>query len=184
MLYGCVTWGLRACHYDTLRRVHRRFLTRCIGWRADHPISYLDTLLKTGVRASRRLYAGGGSCLRDLWRAWRIRGCRSAGCSEKWWGVGAVWGAREKSGWGVSWTTSELSASTPTSGGLQPRTSGNGAERQNKGRSISWRNGSLVAEKAKAGLQHARVCPNVTGRTEERIAQSKRARAGSLALVD
>ena len=30
------------------------------------------------VRASRRLYAEGGSCLRDLWRAWRIRDCRSA----------------------------------------------------------------------------------------------------------
>ena len=33
-----------ACHYDTLRRAHHRFLTRCIGWRkhnrADHPISY------------------------------------------------------------------------------------------------------------------------------------------------
>ena len=33
MLYGCVTWNPRACHYDTLRRVHHRFLTRCIGWR-------------------------------------------------------------------------------------------------------------------------------------------------------
>ena len=39
-------------------------------------------------------------------------------------------------------------------------------------------------EKAKAGQRHAVVCPNVTGRTKERIAQSKRARAGSLALVD
>ena len=52
MLYGCVTWSPRACHYDTLRRAHNRFLTRCIGWRkdnrADHPISYLDTLIKTG----------------------------------------------------------------------------------------------------------------------------------------
>ena len=28
------------------------------------------------------------------------------------------------------------------------------------------------------------VCPNVTGRTKERVSQSKRARAGSLALVD
>ena len=28
------------------------------------------------------------------------------------------------------------------------------------------------------------VCPNVAGRTKERIAQSKRARAGSLALID
>ena len=35
----------------------------------------------------------------------------------------------------------------------------------------------------KAGLQHAVTCPNVTERTKERIAQSKRARAGSLALV-
>ena len=28
------------------------------------------------------------------------------------------------------------------------------------------------------------VCPNVTGRTTERIAQSKRACAGSIAIVD
>ena len=51
-LYGCVTWSPRACHDDALYRVHHRFLTRCIGWRkhnrADHPISYLDTLIKTG----------------------------------------------------------------------------------------------------------------------------------------
>ena len=51
MLYGCVTWSPRACHYDTLRRAHHRFLTHCIGWRkhnrADHPISSLDTLVKT-----------------------------------------------------------------------------------------------------------------------------------------
>ena len=42
----------------------------------------------------------------------------------------------------------------------------------------------IAAEKIKAGLRHALVCPNVTGRTKERIAQSKRARAGSLAIVD
>ena len=33
-------------------------------------------------------------------------------------------GVRKKSGWGVSWTTSGLSASTSTSGRLQPRTRG------------------------------------------------------------
>ena len=68
-LYGCVTWSPRTCHYDTLRRTHHRFLTRCIGWqkhnRADHPISSLDTLLKTGsesievtLRRRRILFAG------------------------------------------------------------------------------------------------------------------------------
>ena len=42
----------------------------------------------------------------------------------------------------------------------------------------------IAVEEAKAGLRHAVVCPNVTGRTKESIAQSKRARAGSLAVVD
>ena len=71
MLYGCDTWSPRACHYDTLRRgrAHHSFLTRCIGWRkhsrADHPIYYLDTLIKTGsesieatLRRRRILFAG------------------------------------------------------------------------------------------------------------------------------
>ena len=61
---------------------------------------------------------------------------------------------------------------------------GNGVDRWNKGRNISWRNGSLYAERAKAGLRHAVVCPNVTGRTKKRLAERKQARAGSLALVD
>ena len=42
----------------------------------------------------------------------------------------------------------------------------------------------IAAEKNKAGLRHAVVCLNMTGRIKERITQSKRARAGSLALVD
>ena len=69
MLYGCITWSSRACHYDTLRRAYHRFLTRCIGWRkhnrAVHPISHLDTLIKTGsesieatLRRKRILFAG------------------------------------------------------------------------------------------------------------------------------
>ena len=69
MLYGCATWIPRACHCDTLRRAHHRFSTLCIGWqkhnRADHPISYLDALIKTGresigatLRRRRILFAG------------------------------------------------------------------------------------------------------------------------------
>ena len=45
---------------------------------------------------------------------------------------------------------------------------------------VKW----IFAEKAKAGLRHAVVCPNVMGRIKKRIAQSKRARAGSPAFVD
>ena len=41
-----------------------------------------------------------------------------------------------------------------------------------------------AAEKVRDGLRYAVACLNVTGRIEERISQSKRARAGSLAIVD
>ena len=43
----------------------------------------------------------------------------------------------------------------------------------------------IAAANARAGLRYAVVCPNVivTGRTKERVAQSKRARVGSLAIV-
>ena len=40
----------------------------------------------------------------------------------------------------------------------------------------------IAAENIKAELRHAVVCPIVTGRTKERMAQSKRARAGWLAV--
>ena len=53
MLYDCLTWNPRARDYDTLRRAHHSFLTRCIGWRknnrTDHPIFYLDTFTKTRI---------------------------------------------------------------------------------------------------------------------------------------
>ena len=42
----------------------------------------------------------------------------------------------------------------------------------------------IAAEKVKAGIRHALVCPDVTGRAKERIAQSRRVRAGSLAVTD
>ena len=40
----------------------------------------------------------------------------------------------------------------------------------------------IAADKVRAGLRHAVVCLSVTGRTKDRIAQSKRDRAGSLAI--
>ena len=76
ILYGCVTWIPRVRHYGTLRRAHHSFLTRFIGWREnnriDHPISYLDTLMKSGSESidavmPRRwiLFAGFVACTED-----------------------------------------------------------------------------------------------------------------------
>ena len=42
----------------------------------------------------------------------------------------------------------------------------------------------FTAEKGRVRLRHAIVCPNVTEKMKRRIPQSKRARAGSLAIVD
>ena len=42
----------------------------------------------------------------------------------------------------------------------------------------------IAAEKVRAELRHAVVCPNVTGSTKEGIAQCKSVRAGSLAKVE
>ena len=42
----------------------------------------------------------------------------------------------------------------------------------------------IAVEKAKTGLWHVVVFPNVTKRIKDRIAQSKCVRAGSLAIVD
>ena len=42
----------------------------------------------------------------------------------------------------------------------------------------------IAAEKVGVGLWHAAIFSNVTGKTKERIAQSKCTRAGSVAIVD
>ena len=153
------------------------------------PIWTTSLLSRREMRASIRLYAGGGSCSRDLWRAWRIRCLETAEVRmfRELVGRAGCVRTRKKSGWGVFWTISELSASTPTSGRLlQPRARGGDAGRRNKARGGTF-HGEMdrCRESHMAGLRHAVVCPNVTGRAKKRIAQSKRAhRADSLAIVD
>ena len=118
MLYGCVTWSPRARHYDTLRQAHHGFLTRCIGWRkhnrADHPITYLGTLIKTGsesieatLRRRRILFAGFVACMEDT----RLPKCVIFG--EMVGGAGCV-GGQEKEWMGCF--LDDLRAFGPTSG--------------------------------------------------------------------
>ena len=107
IMYGCVAWGPRACHYDTRRRAHNSFLTRCIGWRnnnrTDHPISYLDTTLKTGsesieatLRRRRVLFAGFVARMGDTRLSkYAMFGELIGG------GRGLRGGGRKKSGWGL-----------------------------------------------------------------------------------
>ena len=62
-------------------------------------------------------------------------------------------------------------------GRLQFGTRGNGAGRRNQGRKCFMAK-LIAAEKARVGVRHAVVCPNVTGKTKERTTQSKQVRAG------
>ena len=99
VLYGCVTWSPHACHYDTLRQAHHSFLTRCIRWRISnrtgHPIYYLDTLIKTGNKATLRrrwiLFAGFVARMEDT----RLPKCVIFG---DWRGARAAWGGRKQGG--------------------------------------------------------------------------------------
>ena len=180
-LYGCVTWNPRACSYDTLRRAYHSFLTRCIGWgnnnRTDHLISYLGKLIKMATLNWRQiLFARFVARMKDT----RLPKCVMFG--EMLGGAGCV-GGQEKEWMGCflddlrafginadQWTTSAQDE------GAWCKTAEQGAERFMS----KW----SAVEKARTGLRHAVVCPNVTGRTKERIAQSKRTRGGSLAIVD
>ena len=134
MLYGCVTWSPRACHHDdTLRRVHHSFLNRCIvGWRknnrADVPISYyLHTLIKTENESIEvTLPTQEADLVREICGA---HGGHETAEVRVVRGIGGGRGLREGPGKRVDMgcfldDLSELSASTPTSGRLQPRTRG------------------------------------------------------------
>ena len=147
MLYGFVPWSPRACHYDTLRRAHHRFLTRCIGWRkhnrADHPISYLDTLLRTGSesieatsRRRRILFAGFVARMEDT----RLPKCVIFG--EMVGGAGCV-GGQEKEWMGCFLDDLRAFGINADQWTTAAQTRGNVAERQNKGWNSSWQNGSL-----------------------------------------
>ena len=144
MMYGCVTWNPRACRYDTLRRAHHRFLTRCIGWRkhkrADHPISNLDTLLKTGngsidatLRRRRILFARCVARMEDA----RLPTCVMFG--EMVGGAGCV-GGQEKEWMGCFLDDLRAFGINAHQWTTAAQDGGDDAERQNKGRNISWRN--------------------------------------------
>ena len=149
--------------------------------RADHPISYLDTLIKTGserievtLRRRRILFAGFVARMEDT---------RLPKCGELVGGAVSV-GGQEKEEWmecflddlrafGINadqWTTAAQDE------GEWRRTA-----EQRVGHSMAkW----IAAAKVRVELRQSVVYPNVTGRDKERIARSKRTLAGSLALVD
>ena len=164
------------------------YFTRCIGWRkhnrAEHPISYLHTLIETGresieatLRRRQILFA------RFLARMVDTR--RRPKCvifGELVGGAGCARG-QEKERMGLfldDLRAFGINGDQWTTAAQDEREWHRAAEQGAEHLMAKWN----AATKTKAGLRHAIVCPNVTGRTKERIAQSKRARAGLLAIVD
>ena len=92
-------------------------------------------------------------------------------------------GDKRKNGWGVFWTTSRVFGIHPDKWTIAAQDEGEWYGTAKQGAEIfmtKW----IAAERARGALRHAVICPNVTGRTKERVAQSKRARTGLLAAVD
>ena len=190
MLYGCATWSPRAYHYDTLRRAHHRLLTRCIGWRkhnrTDHPISYLDTLVKTGsesieatLRRRRILFAGFVARMEDT----RLPKCVMFG--EMMGGAGCVGGQEKR--W-VGYFLDDLRAFGINADQLTTAAQDEGEWRRTAEHGAEHFMAKWIAgcRKNQGWTTACSGIPERDGkeRTKERIAQSKRARAGSLALVD
>ena len=107
------------------------------------------------VTESRRLLAGGGSCSRDLWRAWKSRHCRSAWCSENRGRARAAWRGKITSmvcfldylrAFGIN--ADQCTTAAPDEGEWR-KTAGQGAER--------FMAKLIAEEKASAGLLHAVV---------------------------
>ena len=149
--------------------------------RADHPISYLNTLIKgsesieTTLRRRRILFAEFVARTEDTRLPKYVMFgelVRGAGCAR---------GCRKRVDGVFPGQLQELSVSRSTSARLQSRTRGNGARRRKKGRNVAkW----ITAEKVRDGLRHEVISPNATGRAIDRIAQSKSILTGSLAIVD
>ena len=185
MLYGCVTWSPHVCHYGTLRR--DSFLACCIGWRKnnhnDQPISYLDPLMNKksesidAIICRRRILSAG-----FVARMENLRLPRCVMFVELVGGAGCVGGAGKRVD-GVSpgrfqrfwYQRRPVDDCSPDEREWRKTT-----EQGTESFTAKW----IAAEKARARLRHAVVYPNVTGRTKERIAESKNYCAVSLAIVD
>ena len=139
------------------------------------------------MRASRRLCAGGGYCSRDLWRyggheeTADLRDVRRIGE-----GRGLRWGARKRVDWVSPGRPKSLRRQHRPVDDYSPKLVGMA---QNGGTRGGTFHGEMNRCRESQGWTAAcssmpeRVCPNVTERTNGWIAESKRIRAGALAIV-
>ena len=147
MLYGCVTWSLRACHCDTLRRAHHNFLTRCIDWRkgnrAGHTIPSLNKLIETGSESIEVIIRRKVDPVREV--------CGPHGGHEPA-GVRGVRRTRERRGlrWGLGKRVDRVFLDDLKRFGINAnqwttaaQERGNDVRRWNKRWKVSWSNGSL-----------------------------------------
>ena len=111
--------------------------------------------------------------------------CPNVTRRANWWGARVAWGARKKGGWRVF--PGRLQSFRHQRRPVDDFSSGRGKLLAQDG---GTRGGTFHGEMDRCRESHgwttacSSICPNVTRRAKERIAQSKRARAGSLAIVD
>ena len=165
---------------------HRRFLTGCIDWcknnRADYPISCLGTLIKTGsesievtLRGRWLLIAGFVARMEDTRLVVFVRR------------IGGGRGLRGRAGKRVDALRGRPQSFRHQRRPVDDCSPGQAEIAQDggtRGGTFHDEMDHCTAEKVRVGLRHAVVRPNVTGRTKDRISQSKRARAGSLVIAD
>ena len=184
LLYGCITSSPRACHYDMLHRAYHSFLTLCIGCRksirTDHLISCLNTLIETGsesihaiMRRRRALFVGFVARMEDtrLTNECVMEGAGCVGDQEKEW-MGCF--LDDLRAFGI------INDDQWTAAAQDEREWRKTAEQEVERFMVKY----IAADNFRAGLRPAVVCPNVTGRAEKRVTQSKRVRAGLLAIID
>ena len=151
--------------------------------RTDHPISYLDTLMKTesesieAIIMRRRRIPFAGFVVRVEDETVEVCDVRrmGGGCALRRGTGKRVDGMFLGQPQNFRYQRRPVDDCSPGQGGMAQ---GGGT------RGGAFQGEMGCCRKTRAGLRHAVLCSSVTGRTKERIAQSKRTRAGFLAVVD
>ena len=186
LLYSCVSWSPRACHYGTLHEptTVSDSLDRLVKDQSHRPPEFVyGYAYQDGKWEYRGDYAQEADHVRRICGGHgRHEVAKVCDVQRTGGGTGCVWGQKkgrrgclldDLKDFGIN--ADQRTAAAQDKGECRKATEQGVARFMAK---------LVAAKKARTGLRYAVVCPNVTGRTKEMIVQSKRARSGSVAIVD